>query len=80
MAALTVSYNIASLPVEEQERVQLSRRAAWLIRMRQCGKVTTMQINLAINDCSEKHREWFRDELNRFREIANAVRKRDETD
>lgn len=69
MAGSGISYNITSLPVEEQERVQLSRHAAWLITMRRNGKVTTGQISREIENCSEKHREWFRAELNRYREM-----------
>lgn len=70
----TISYNINSLPVDEQERVQLSRHAAWLITMRRNGKATTAQINQEIEKCVEKHREWFRSELNRYREMKISTK------
>ncbi|EBQ8762707.1 DUF3283 family protein [Salmonella enterica] len=69
MGGSGISYNISSLTVEEQERVQLSRHAAWLITMRRNGRITTGQISREIENCSEKHRELFRGELNRYREM-----------
>ncbi|EGQ9284337.1 DUF3283 family protein [Vibrio parahaemolyticus] len=61
------SYNLASLPGAERERIELDKSASFLVWKLNAGKVTALDIEAAISNVeTEELREYFQSRLRHY--------------
>lgn len=70
MAENKASFNISNLPKAEQNTILLKKEAAFLIYKFKMFKCTREDIQEAINQKDDAHKEEFRRYLNKYRELT----------
>jgi len=62
-------FNLCLLPNEDRRFIELERQAAFLIVKMRKGKITRVDVNAELNKLNESEQPFFRDMLNKYREM-----------
>ena len=65
-------YNLALKSVDERAKIQLDLKAAGMVHKLKTGEITRRHIEIELHDAKEADREYLRERLNHYREVANA--------
>ena len=65
-------YNLALKTDAERARIQLDLKAAGMVHKLKTGEITRRHIEIELHDTKEPDREYLRERLNHYREVANA--------
>ena len=65
-------YNLALKSADERAKIQLDLKAAGMVHKLKTGEITRRHIEIELSDAKETDREYLRERLNHYREVANA--------
>lgn len=66
-----MTHNLAKLPEQDRQRIELEKQAHLLFWRRRRNDISRQDVIDAIEAVDEQHREWFRQLMNQIRSAAS---------
>lgn len=67
-----MTFNLARLPEQDRQRVELDKQAAFLVWSCRRGLANRDDVAKAVNQQPAEYQEYFRDRLNHYREVKGS--------
>ncbi|TNH91121.1 hypothetical protein CF139_04895 [Aeromonas hydrophila] len=67
-----MAFNLARLPEQDRQRVELDKQAAFLVWSCRHGRTTREDVAKAVIQQPAEYQEYFRERLNHYREVKGS--------